>query len=63
MNYLKIDYAKLKGVTPGRISQLIKSGFLETKTENGREMVVDCEHNNRLFKNPSWNSNRVSQGK
>lgn len=58
MNYLKIDYARLKEVTPARISQLIKAGFLETKKENGREMVIDCEHNNKLFKKPSWNSNR-----
>jgi hypothetical protein len=58
MNYLKIDYAKKKGVNPSRISQLIEAGKLETVEENGRQMVVDCKANDSLFNRASWNSKR-----
>lgn len=58
MNYLKIDYAKKKGVNPSRISQLIATGKLETVEENGRQMVVDCKANNELFKRKSHNAKR-----
>lgn len=58
MNYLKIDYAKKKGVNPSRISQLIATGKLETVEENGRQMVVDCKANNELFKRKAHNAKR-----
>ena len=58
MNYLKIDYAKKKGVNPSRISQLIEAGKLETVKENGRQMVVDCKANNELFNRKAHNAKR-----
>jgi len=60
MNYLKSDYAKKKGVLPARISQLKAKGLLvlTTDKETGREMVVDCVQNDKLFNKIAHNANR-----
>lgn len=51
-SYIARDYAKLKGVNESAISLLLNAGVLTTSTNKvGRVMIVDCEENEKLFKN------------
>ncbi len=57
--YSKAYYAKeIKRVSPCRISQLISQKRLITTIENGRTVIVDCEHNDLCFGRVAWNSKR-----
>ena len=51
--YMKIYYAKIKGVSPPRITALINEGRLITRIEEDKEKVIDCPENNECFKNAS----------
>lgn len=51
--YSVSDYAKLKGVTAGRISQL--KNKLMKQTLANKWAVVDCSENDRLFQRPAHN--------
>lgn len=59
IRYWKKDYAALKNVEPARISQLLKDKKLKTGTMGGRECVLDCKENDKLFENPKSNSKRA----
>jgi len=49
--YTKKKYAEHQGVTPSRISFLIKNEKLITKRlEDGREGIVDCIENDQHFR-------------
>lgn len=51
------EYAKLKKVSPPRITQLKKR--LKKKIFGSKWAVVDCPENDKLFENPHVNANRA----
>ncbi len=57
---LKIDYAKIKGVSPSYITKLIAKGKLRTKQSktSNRIEIIDCKSNDKIFDNPSFNAKR-----
>lgn len=59
IRYWKKDYAALKNVAGSYVSQLIKSGKLKTGTMGGRQCVLDCKENDKLFERPKSNSKRA----
>jgi len=51
--YTQSDYARYKGVTPQYIYKLMKKNKLKTviDTEDKKFYILDCEDNDKLFKN------------
>ena len=47
------EYASIKGVVPSRITYLKKIGDLKVEKKGVKWLVVDCDHNDSLFENPS----------
>ena len=50
MNYTKAEYAKLKDVSRTYITELCQNDRLVYVVEKGRVKIVDCPHNDKIFK-------------